>query len=101
LPRADAGAQDLVLARPVGGLRIGRRCPPQAAGLRNLSAVAIKCVTKIELGRDGSRWDARDHFATGITGTSATQAGFASATTPSSTVCSGRSLLNIATRNPG
>ena len=44
---------------------------------------------------------ARDHGATGITGTSATQAGFASATTPSSTGCSGRPLLNIATRNPG
>ena len=36
LPCADAGARDLVLVRPVGGLRIGWRCPPQAAGLRNL-----------------------------------------------------------------
>ena len=36
LPRPDAGAQDLMQVRPVGGLRIGRRCPPQAAGLRNL-----------------------------------------------------------------
>jgi hypothetical protein len=64
------------------------------------SAVAIKCVTKIELGRGGCRREACDHCAEVVTGTSATQAGFASATTPSSIVCSGRPLLDIANLNP-
>jgi hypothetical protein len=36
LPRPQAGVRDRASVRLVGGLRVGRRCPPQAAGLRCL-----------------------------------------------------------------
>ena len=36
LPRPSSGVPDRMLARPVSGLRIGCRCPPQAARLRSL-----------------------------------------------------------------
>jgi hypothetical protein len=64
------------------------------------SAVAIRWVTKIELGRDSGRTGAGDHGADGAVGTSATQAGCGAGTVPSSAACSGRPLLNIANRNP-
>jgi hypothetical protein len=64
------------------------------------SAVAIRWVTKIELGRDSGRLGACDHCADGSVGTSATQAGRGSGRGPSSAACPGRPLLNIAIRNP-
>ena len=36
LPRPKAGVGDWVSVRLVSGLCVGRRCPPQAAGLRRL-----------------------------------------------------------------
>jgi hypothetical protein len=57
-------------------------------------------VTKIELGRDSCWLEARGDRADWTIGTSATQAGPASALAPSSAVCSGRPLLDIANRNP-
>ena len=82
--------------------RSARRQPLPAAGCgfaghaRRLRAI----------GRQRSRRAARAaggrpvHSVGCATGTSATQAGLASATPPSSTVCSGRPLSDIANRNP-